>query len=168
MTKNEGLLENVLRKIGESDPRKIALFNAHIGLKHALLKFGSESLSALIHQGEQAHPFAEPLAAANVLQAWLARGGGDELHRLAALQAAIAIIEASPEFPATVATLQPLCDEREKLRELVRREALALAQAEEDLRQAEIAAVERAKLQAEKDPEVLSARQALKKFFSKA
>jgi hypothetical protein len=161
MTKNETLLHDLQHQIGNSDRRHVALYSALIGLQHMREKIEIVALAYLEHKSSNVLSDCEPQNAADAYAIGWARGEGGDLLELSKLHASIALLESNPDVQAAVANLEPLCQERTRLRALVAQEAAELAQAQAAAAEAVRAAIERATATAANCPEVRAAAERL-------
>jgi hypothetical protein len=174
MTPNELKLAAIEAQIASAPPEKIHLYSALLGIRHLRAVVEGKALAELVWQMtivpqidvNDSSSICEARDCANKFSFSYAResGGYKELAELAQLDAALAVLERHPDMPAAIAILQPLCTERDRLREAIAAERAAHDAAYASACDAEREATTKALAAVETDPAVIAARKALARF----
>jgi hypothetical protein len=163
MTQLEQKLTDLENRINAVPAELRVIMTARLGLESAREKIESEAVKGVLWQSEahNSFPQLDGPTCANTLTTWLVRGSGQEVHALAALDAAQGALERHPKYAEAVGVLEPLLRERDALRAAIAAEAKRLDAAREAAAEALRMAKERALAAAESDAEVAAAQAAL-------
>jgi hypothetical protein len=165
---NEQKLLELTAKIHAADSQHGNLYSAKLALGAIRTKIESVAVASLAWQAEQFSPRCDAAAGGDHLETWFNRNGGQDLSRLAMLDAAERALQNHPGMQSATDALQPLVAERDRLQALIESDKAALAAAEDAAIQALAIAKERAALAAENDPQVRAAQAALAALTAKA
>jgi hypothetical protein len=173
-TQNEIKLAAIEAQIASTKPEQVHLYSALLGIRHLREEGEAKALKELTWQMtivpsvdvNDSSSICEARDCGNKYSFSFAResGGYRELAELAQLDAALAVLERHPDMPAAIATLEPLCTERGRLREAIAAEKAAHNAAYASACDAEREATTKALAAVENDPSVIAARKALAKF----
>ena len=160
VTPNEKALAAVTHKIGSTDACALQLFNSYRALKDLHAKYSVKAVESIKWQAASVTQIGH-LATANKLDFMFSLEWGQELARMAQLDAGIKALEADPALPAAIELLDGLHAEKSRLESAVAADREAKSQAFQDVLDAQAAAIERARAAAETDPDLAAARERL-------
>jgi len=163
-TANEIALHAIANRITNTDPAALHLFNSYNALKAMRERFAREAAASILWQAGNGVTKLSHHPAQAKLESHFSNGFADELGKLAALDSGLLAIESEPGLAAAIELLGPMNAERERLQELVAQERQAKAEAHAAAERAHTAALERAKIAAANDREVIATRAALAAF----
>jgi len=163
-TPNEIALQGVCHQITALDPGTLALANSYTALKSLHARFAEIAVQQLLRQASQASSQLGHEATSNKIQHDFARGHGDELTKLAQIEAAMHALEADGKLAPALEMLDKLHAQRAALEAAVQADTVAKGQAYQDVLDAQAAALAKAQAAAESDPALAAARATLASF----
>ena len=163
-TQSEIALGVAIHQISIQPARLRKLYTAWLGLAALRDKSAATARDSVCHQASHVGASCEERPAYAQFEIYLHQLGIAELSLIASLNAGVEALELDREFAEAKTLLAPLCDERDRLKHQIEAERIALLEADEDIRQAELAAAAEAAELARNHPAVLAAKAARAKF----
>jgi hypothetical protein len=161
---NDRKLLDLTAKIHQLDSEHENLYTAKISVESARATLEANGLASVLWLAGNVHPRGDAGAGADEINSWFARGGGQDLEKLARLDAASAALSRHARMASAIATLEPLCAERDALVAAIAAEKLEIETAQAAAQEARRLATEKALASVESDPALVAAEKALERF----
>ena len=164
VTPNEIALHAIRHRITGLDSNTLTLYNGYRGLKSLHAKYAEQVVASIRRQAAQADSQLGHQHTANKIDYNFARGWGDDLTRLAQLEAAMKALECDGALQPALDLLDGMHTERCRLEAAVQADNQARAQAHQHVLYMEKAALAKHQAALASDPDVAAARAKLASF----